>query len=362
MIKILDLFRKKNYTHLAIWAVFISYETIIVGLIYGIFASPLNYLFHYTIIISFFYFHSDISLPWIFKRKRNIFWKLPIGIGFSLAGYVIFHYLADVCLIRLGVVINDRQHELDTEYVLRNLFRGIYFMLFATGYFLYKIRKIERIEKQALERLNVENILKHQRIEQELAETRNAYLKAQINPHFLFNTLDFVYHSISVKPEIASEAVIHLSRMMRFAINSDKNGEFITLGEEIEHVETLFALFQLRKHNFHLPVMEYSKEVGNTSLIPLVILTLAENMLKHGNFSNKNDSEFRLLLDENHLSIITKNNSYLEAVENSNHLGLENIKKRLLLAYGENTYISYVNKGLSFELCIKIPVDRITFL
>jgi two-component system, LytTR family, sensor kinase len=361
MMKILDLYRKRNYTHVAVWSVFIFYETIIVGLIYGVFASPLTYILHYIIIISFFYFHADIILPWIFKKKRNIFWKFPFAIAFSLAVYVILHNIADEVLIKLGAEIDNGEHELDREYILRNLFRGIYFMLFATGYFLYKIREVERIEKQELERVHMANVFKNQKIESELAESRNAYLKAQINPHFLFNTLDFVYHSISVNPEVASEAVIHLSRMMRFAIDSDKNRKLIKLSEEIGHAQTLFHIFQLRKHNFHLPVIECSKQLESANFIPLVVLTLAENMIKHGDFSHKNESVFKLLIDKDHLIIINKNRSYFEPSENSNSLGLENIKKRLVLAYGENISFSYLNQELNFELCIKIPIDQIIF-
>lgn len=241
MKKILDKLNESS-VHFIVWSVFIVYETIIVGLIFNIFENPATYLFHYIVIIIFFYFFADLGLPWSLRRKAHAFWRLPLTILISLAGYIVFHYLANLLLIYIEVIKVERPYILDRQFILKNLFRGIYFMFFSIGYFVFKRTQLEKREKEQLKELHLQNIIKHQKTEQELIQSRNAMLKAQINPHFLFNTLDFIYHTMSTNTQVASDAVIHLSRMMRFAIDSDRMGEVISLGAEIKHVETLFSL------------------------------------------------------------------------------------------------------------------------
>jgi LytS/YehU family sensor histidine kinase len=231
-------------------------------------------------------------------------------------------------------------------------------MMFSSGYYLYKIRERERREKEQLKQLQFDNLVKQQQTEQELVETRNAYLKAQINPHFLFNTLDFVYHSISSNPVIASQAIIYLSKMMRFAIDADKKGIYINLGEELMHVKTLFSLFKLRKPNYNLPEVSYDLTIAELEFIPLIILTIAENMIKHGDFSNPDlNSQLMVYISDNYLCISSRNPIYDSPKVASNHLGLENIQKRLIFSYGENVSFSYHIGMLEFELQIRVPIQ-----
>ena len=356
MMKIFSPARHKNYIHVWIWGIFIFYETIIVGLIYGVFSNPITYAIHYAVIIYFFYFLSDKCLPWIFSERLGIWWKIP-SLLLALAGYILLHYLADCLLIAIDIISHKGKYPLDRNFLLRNLFRGIYFMMFSSGYYIFKIRQQERIEKEELRQQNFDNQVVQQKIEQELAETRNAYLKAQINPHFLFNTLDFVYHSISSNPIVASEAIIHLSRMMRFAIDADKQGLFINLGEELAHVKTFFKLFKLRKPNDYFPEVIHTTEITKLEFIPLIILTIAENMIKHGDFSHPElHAHITITKHEKHLEIICRNPVSNSPNSESNHLGLENIHKRLIFAYGPDVSFQYHIGIIEFELQIIVPM------
>lgn len=306
MKKILDKL-KSSSVHFIVWSVFIVYETIIVGLIFDIFENPVTYLFHYVVIIVFFYFFSDLGLPWSFRRDLQAFWRLPLVIMISLATYVFFHYLANLLLIYINVIMVKRPYLLDRQFILKNLYRGIYFMFFSTGYFVFKRTQVEKREKEQLKELHLQNIIKQQKTEQELVKSHNSLLKAQINPHFLFNTLDFIYHTMTNNVQIASDAVIHLSRIMRFAIDSDHMGEVICLGTEIKHVETLFSLYQLRNIKTEIR-LNYPPEILSLPFIPLVLLTLAENMIKHGEFSNpQQQAVIDFLYENDTLTITTRN-------------------------------------------------------
>lgn len=346
---------KGSSAHFIIWSVFLVYETIIVGLVFNLFENPWTYIFHYTVIIVFFYFFSDLGLLWSLRTKAHVFWRLPLIIGISLAAYIFFQYVVDLLLIYMKVITIKDDYPLNRQFILRNLFRGIYFMFFSIAYFIFKKTQMEKREKDLLKQLHLQNIIKQQKTEQELVESRNAILKAQINPHFLFNTLDFIYHTMSTNVPVASDAVIHLSRMMRFAIDSDHMGEVISLGAEIKHVETLFSLYRLRNSKTEI-TLDYAPEINALLLIPLVLLTLAENMIKHGDFSDTNhQAVIEIFYKEDVLTIITRNPPSNSTNTPSGKLGLDNVRKRLQYKYGEDVSLEHAIVNGVFILKLTIP-------
>jgi len=347
---------RKYKIHLIVWGIFISYETIVIGLVYGVFGNPLTYFLHYIIIVCFFYACADIGFPFAFETKSSIWWKLPFIFIISLTMYVVLHYLADLTLVYIGVVKGEPPLRFSYQFVLKNLYRGSYFLGFSTGYYLLKMRDFERSDRERLRQENFENLLKQQKMEKELSLTQNALLKAQINPHFLFNTLDFVYHSIPFNPQEAANAIIYLSRMMRYAIDANKQGEFTKIGEEIKHVQTLLDLYSLRKKNINLPVINCSPKIATLHLIPLVILTLAENMIKHGYFSSSGDKpSITLEIISENLVIKTKNMINGEVKHIESGAGLKNIANRLKIIYGDKASFHYWKEDGHFVLIITIP-------
>jgi len=361
MNKFLTNWVKRKWIHVLVWTVFIIYETVIVGLIYGVYGNVLTYAIHYFITIAFFYFHSDLVLPWALRYRVHIWWRIPLLIAFDIGIYIILHYFADRFLIATEVISQNGPYPLDRKFIYKNLFRGIYFLLFSTGYYLFKIREKERNEQENLKQVQLRYLIKQEQTDKELAQMRNAYLTAQINPHFLFNTLDFVYHSISLTPQVACEAIIYLSRMMRFAIDSNKQGEFIRLGDELLHTKNLLGLYRLRKQNEFLPVLHYNQDVEGLNFIPLVVLTLAENMVKHGSFENENFSAYiNISIEDNEFIIETKNKIQSDNKEGISNQGLANIQKRLYFAYGDTVDFSYGIQETSYFLVkIVIQLDKL---
>ena len=203
---------------------------------------------------------------------------------------------------------------------------------------------------------------RQQLLEKEKLETELNFIKNQFNTHFLFNTLDFVYHNINLNPSVAKEAVIHLSKIMRFAIDSHEQGRLIPLKKELSHAETLLRIYELRKNGMILPTIHYTEKIAELSLIPLVILTLIENMLKHGYFSSKEETScIKLLIEQGSLCICTNNPVYeSSATKIPSGYGLTNIQKRLLFEYGPNVDFKYgiTNNG-NFQLRISIPLGQL---
>lgn len=197
--------------------------------------------------------------------------------------------------------------------------------------FISKQKETERLKHQILY-----DLIEKEKMEKELLKTQNALLRAQINPHFLFNILNFIYNKTRNTVPAAATAILSLSGMMRYAIHSSDEDGNIQIANEIEQVKNLVYLNQLVKRSEQPVKISCSKEVGKLKLQPLVLLTLAENMCKHGNFSQRRHKAFiRLYKDETRLIIETKN--LIASLPQTGGLGsgLQNIQKRLNQAYGD---------------------------
>jgi len=350
----------KYRIHFLLWILFIFYENVIVEILTSQHGSPLSYLTHYIIVIFFFYYHSNTALPWAFKNKRAAFWKFPVAVIPELVVFVSVYYVDDTALTSINVHLMDGKPAINLYYLLLHAYRGMYYLGVSTGYYFVRNYVNETKKSEALEREKLNEVIKRQKIEQELTRAQNAFLKAQINPHFLFNTLDFVYHNVSELSPKAADAIITLSEMMRYAIDADKMGEFILIGDEIEQVQNLQYLNHLRK-NEDLPLrLIYSDEVRAISFIPLVLLTLTENIFKHGNLQNGQEATMEIYIEKETFVIKTDNISNRQKQSTSHHTGLANIAQRLKYAYGDAVYFDHHQDGDGhFKLTIKVPLQQL---
>lgn len=343
--------------HIFAWIVFFLYENIIVVILTSEYGSPLSYLTHYIIIISFFYLHSNKTLPWVFQNKRTAIWKFPLALITELGILMSLYYIDDVALTSIHVHLMDGKPGLTVFYLIYHAYRGMYYLGVSTSYYFVRNYIRETKKSEALERERLTEIIKRQEIEQDLTRAQNAFLKAQINPHFLFNTLDFVYHNVMELSPKAADAIVTLAEMMRYAIDADKMGEFIYVGDEIEQVQNLQYLNHLRKNEDISLKVVYSDEVRDLSFIPLVLLTLTENIFKHGNLQNGQEAVMELYIEDGSFVITTDNISNRLKQGTSHHAGLANIEKRLKYAYGDSIYFDHhQDEDGHFRLAIKVPV------
>ncbi|TKC09958.1 hypothetical protein FA048_07035 [Pedobacter polaris] len=348
---------KKYKIHFIVWALFMLYETVVIGLLFNLYGNPIIYIAHYIVIVSIFYVHANFILAWALRDKTNVIWRLPFIIIIQIILYILLNYSADLILIGLNLIEVKGKHNLDSTFILRNLYRGIYFLGFSTGYYFLSNFLSQRKKTEELEKEKLEKVIQQQKTEQELIIAQNAFLKAQINPHFLFNTLDFIYHKVNMHSEIAGEAVIRLSQMMRYAIDSDEMENTIYLADEIEQVENLIYLYQIRKTNDLNVYFSYTEDVKHLQLIPLVLLTLVENIFKHGDISDDDDIAYiNLSILNELLQIQTVNLINHHKVKNTTNSGLNNIHKRLCYAYGNEVSFQYQSIDQHFKANIEIPV------
>ncbi len=191
------------------------------------------------------------------------------------------------------------------------------------------------------ESLKQRRILEAQKLqlEAQISQANFNFLKAQINPHFLHNTLNFLYaKSLPHDPEL-SEGILTLSDVMRYALDQgyQKNGK-APLKDEIEHVNNVIKISQLRFSNTLNVKFDVTGKTEGATIIPFVLITLVENAFKHGDLkSQEHPIDIKLNVKNNRLYFYCRNKKKTGGAKQlSTGIGLENIKKRLELAYGTN--------------------------
>lgn len=196
-------------------------------------------------------------------------------------------------------------------------------------------------------------------LEKEKMQADYLFLKAQINPHFLHNTLNFLYsRALPVSPEL-SEGILTLSEIMRYSLEKkeDSDGK-VSLSSEIEHLRHIIRMQELRfAENLRLSFVVRGDPDGHR-IIPFVLITLAENAFKHGDLRD-GQTPVRLELDitpEGRLRFFTANRKKSGPRELSTGIGLDNTRKRLDLAYGENysLYIKDQREQFTADLTITL--------
>ncbi|MFD2287919.1 sensor histidine kinase [Pedobacter petrophilus] len=348
----------KNYQwHIISWFIFILYEYFLVVLILNIKGPLLVYCMHYVINISLFYIHSDLILKKTLAGSKPRYFKLTALIVIEIFIFSIIAYLADQLTLTSTAPINLKNVTIDWKFIFGALWRGIYFILFGTAYYFVKRYIQQKQLTAALEKEAIKKELEEKQIAIELADAKNSYLKAQINPHFLFNTLTYIYNSTHKSEPRAAEAVRYLSKLMRYALECEHGPNIMNLEAEILQVENLLQLSRIKQPDLYID-FHYDEGIEETKIIPLALLSLTENMVKHGNLSVSTDpGKIDLHLNNGVFTIRTSNLVNTGLNDTGFHTGLNNIKQRLLHTYGNNARITYGQKDQYFQVLIEIAMQ-----
>lgn len=182
-------------------------------------------------------------------------------------------------------------------------------------------------------------------------------LRSQLNPHFLFNTLNNIYALISMDTNKAQDSIHRLSKLLRYILY-ENDQRFVSLAKELEFTQNYIDLMTLRLgKNVKLDIIirDNSKD---QQIISLLFITLLENAFKHG-ISSGNDSfiNAKILVDEKGV-LCTVENSLNESIENmesrKSGIGLTNLQKRLDLVYPRNHELQIEERDKSFFVLLRI--------
>lgn len=184
-------------------------------------------------------------------------------------------------------------------------------------------------------------------------------LKSQLNPHFLFNTLNSIYALIEVSPNQAQEAVHELSGMLRYVLYD--NRKEVELVRELTFIENYIKLMSLRLPSSTKVECELSPgPSGQSPIPPLLFIPLIENAFKYGNTGNSgNIIKIAIKADKSAVICETVNN-FQPTKQNENKddggIGLQNLRRRLQLIYGNRASLTTTIVGSTFLATLNVPL------
>ena len=299
-------------------------------------------LFHLGLVVGI-YINLLFLIPYFLKKEKYFLFGILLAADIFFSAEVtllVFSYLSDL------------------------LFPGYYLV---SGYGFFDLAKFQLIYIGLTTLLELssawfrlaESEKKLVQAEQEKTFVELQALKSQINPHFLFNSLNNLYSLTLKKSDRAPDMILRLSSLMRYILY-ESSEQFVSLQKEIDCIIDYLEIQNLRieesdpKINFDI-----RGEVGDKQIAPLIFLPLVENAFKHG-MKGSIDSRFiKSALDVNNKQIFfTIRNNKGKAVKVKNEMkggiGLENIKKRLNLIYPNQHTINITDSFQVFEVELKI--------
>ena len=178
------------------------------------------------------------------------------------------------------------------------------------------------------------NERKKKEIEVQKSSTELHFLKHQLSPHFLFNSLNSIYSLTTKKSNDAPEAVITLSELMRYMLY-ETNNEFVSLNKELEYIQNYLKLQRLRIANNKDVTLNIHGNISNQKIRPLLFISFIENAFKYGtDYKGHTEVKIEINVDKDQIQFKCVNiMGVRKADKDSSGIGLQNTKERLELLY-----------------------------
>ena len=185
-------------------------------------------------------------------------------------------------------------------------------------------------------------------------------MKAQINPHFLFNGINSVYHLIDQKPEIAKSTLLKFSNLLRYQLY-ECNDELIPLEKELAHIRDYVEMEKIRKGGDTQIQLILPEETLQIKIPPLLFTPFIENAFKY--VSNHDDAlenqiaiKIRLSEEGNKLRFETENTIDEQIFKSGGGIGIANVKKRLALVFPQKHDLDIIKEANQFTVRMSLDL------
>ncbi|MDP9077767.1 MAG: histidine kinase [Bacteroidota bacterium] len=343
--------------HFAGWGIFIAYEVSFVWFTVKAFAKFEDYVFYYGLNIALFYFNAHLVMSEGVKFKKS-YLVIPFLLLTELFGYLTLKFLLDDFLVfpehsaitKIGYI---------KKLLVPNIYRGISFIGFSTLY--WSILRVISFQKRVYktETMQLTTLKEKAELERNLAEAMNAYLQQQINPHLLFNTLSFIHNTYYKQSREASQCVLLLVDIMRFSLEELKINGKTYIDKEVDQIRNYIELNQLR-YDYALYIdFRTEGDIEHHQIIPLILLTLTENIFKHGYLK---EEEFEAKI---HITVTDQNELIFHSWNLKGHqtekrrrrsIGIKNVIKRLEYSYKDQYSLIISDEVDSYGLELRMQL------
>lgn len=280
-----------------------------------------------------FYLNLYVLIPLTLDKRKIFLWMmgcLAIVIVFLAIKFGFSFYIYKMSGLKL--VANQKQmvfYEPERQLISTFITNG-FFVFLATVYKFTVDWFFNEREKTELEK---------QRLTSELA-----FLKSQINPHFLFNSLNNIYSLAYQKSDATPNAILKLSEIMRYMLY-ESNDNSVDLQKEITYLKSFIELQKLRFKGEANVILEVEGQITDQKIVPLLLISFVENAFKHGLATDKeNPIHINISVFEDNLLFTVKNKKNLQNKDQTGGIGMANVVRRLDLTYPEKYRLSVDNK------------------
>ncbi|MDZ7900762.1 MAG: sensor histidine kinase [Arcicella sp.] len=334
---------KIQKSHLFIWTLYTIYYMIAYTVIYGqafTIVLTANVIFINLTFALAFYGSLLFLLPKFLSNNRYVF--LIIGciilVAFStLLRIYTFKYIFPF------IFTNADKQEINKQELVINFWNTQIYVLYALGYY-YAQRVIQQQREIAQKDVEIaEEKAKNAILEKEKSQAELAFLRSQINPHFMFNTLNMIYNKVRKANKEAGEIVIQFANMMRYATSTKLQANEVDVRGELDFVKEYLNIHKLRfKDSVYIDYDEEGYMLSHR-IVPMVLITLVENAIKHGSIDDPNyPLIIRASLIDEYFTFMVHNLKNLKPngldTKGNTGVGIVNIEKRLAAVYKNGGY------------------------
>lgn len=334
--------------HLLIIALYITYE-VIVNISNNVYYGWQIYVPFYVAFFTLFYLFTHVLYPiaWC-QQKNKISVFLIILTCFSLSIFSTIFINHTFRYIQTGELSLRTHHQT----FVNAIWRAISLLTLSGVYWFY-------FNTLALKTNEIIMLKKEQEMERNFNKMKIAYENARINPHFLFNTLQFIYKEVELVSPKAEKAIFNLSEIMRYLLAPFPDKGKVSLKEEIEITDIFIEMARQRfGTTFYLNYSKMTNDLPNNIKIPQhTILNIAENLIKHGVLTDaQKPAILSIKCNHNLLEILVANHKSIPTKTMESGIGLQNLITRLDFYYEGRYELDIHNENVFYDLKLKIAL------
>jgi two-component system, LytTR family, sensor kinase len=333
--------RSKSYTvliHILVWVAFLLVPLVFIESATGRERFMMMGWFQQLLMAAYFYYNFLYLIPRFLLRKKMgpYFIMLILGL-IAISGMNVIFALATSGLI-------EHHHPF-------NFWRTAFFP-FYPAIMAFALSSAVRITMEWFK-----NDRQKKEMEAEKMASELAFLKSQVNPHFLFNILNNICSLARKKSDETENAIIKLSQIMRYMLQ-DSRDEKVSLEKEVEYLQSYIELQRLRLPESVKIDFSVGGQPELRSIEPLLLIPFVENAFKHGiSYQDSSDILIRLNSQEQALSFMVENRIARhkdDNVEQGSGIGLKNVKRRLELLYPGKHHLLISEDGVQYKVELEI--------